>query len=121
MEDKKDLTKKWEEVLESDGPKLDKYKKWTLAQIFENCKNENAFAIPQLLTEASPGPVNSTAGIQNFDPILISMMRRRLPNLLPFEVAGVQPMTGPPSLILVLRKIPQVSKAIRHPTFQPIQ
>ena len=103
MEDKKDLTKKWEEVLESDGPKLDKYKKWTLAQIFENCKNENAFAIPQLLTEASPGPVNSTAGIQNFDPILISMMRRRLPNLLPFEVAGVQPMNGPTSLIFALR------------------
>ena len=43
------------------------------------------------------------SGVQNFDPILISLVRRALPNLIAYDVAGVQPMTGPTGLIFAMR------------------
>jgi hypothetical protein len=49
------------------------------------------------------GPTNVTGGVQNFDPILISLVRRSLPNLIAYDVAGVQPMTGPTGLIFAMR------------------
>jgi len=55
------------------------------------------------LNEADPGPTNVTGGVQNFDPILISLVRRALPNLIAYDVAGVQPMTGPTGLIFAMR------------------
>jgi hypothetical protein len=49
--------------------------------------------------------INNTTGaaIQNFDPILISLVRRSLPNLIAYDVCGVQPMTGPTGLIFAMR------------------
>ena len=49
------------------------------------------------------GPTNVAGGVQNFDPILISLVRRSLPNLIAYDVAGVQPMTGPTGLIFAMR------------------
>ena len=55
-------------------------------------------------TTYSAAPTNVTgAGVQNFDPILISLVRRALPNLIAYDVAGVQPMTGPTGLIFAMR------------------
>lgn len=98
-----EIIKKWEAVLESDvGPKLDRYKKWAVANVLENSQKEGQMS-REILTEASPGPTNVTGGVQNFDPILISMIRRALPNLIAFDVMGVQPMTGPNGLIFAMR------------------
>ena len=54
-------------------------------------------------TLSDPGPTNLAGGVQNFDPILISLVRRSLPNLIAYDVAGVQPMTGPTGLIFAMR------------------
>ena len=49
----------------------------------------------------------STAGgpVAGYDPILISLVRRALPNLLAYDIAGVQPMTGPTGLIFAMRSV----------------
>ena len=58
----------------------------------------------QALNEVnSSGPSTTTGGVNNFDPILISLVRRALPNLIAYDVAGVQPMTGPTGLIFAMR------------------
>jgi len=57
-----------------------------------------------LMEATASAPTNVTgSGIQNFDPILISLVRRALPNLIAYDVAGVQPMTGPTGLIFAMR------------------
>ena len=54
-----------------------------------------------LLSEAAP--TNATGSIANWDPILISLVRRAMPNLIAYDIAGVQPMTGPTGLIFAMR------------------
>jgi hypothetical protein len=95
--------KKWQPVLEhADLPKIgDSYRRAVTATILENqeraMKEDNAF-----LAEAAP--TNSTgASISNWDPILISLVRRAMPNLIAYDIAGVQPMTGPTGLIFAMR------------------
>ena len=99
------LQKKWEPILEH--PELasikDPYKKAVTAMVLEN--QQQAMAQDgQMLSEVnSAGPTNVAGGVQNFDPILISLVRRALPNLIAYDVAGVQPMTGPTGLIFAMR------------------
>jgi hypothetical protein len=97
-----ELQSKWSPVL--DHPELSKiadpYKKAVTAIVLENQQSAME-ADRQTLNESTPG--NLTAGISNFDPILISLVRRALPNLIAYDVAGVQPMTGPTGLIFALR------------------
>ena len=95
--------KKWQPVLEhADLPKInDSYRRAVTATILENqeraMKEDAAF-----LNEAAP--TNSTgANISNWDPILISLVRRAMPNLIAYDIAGVQPMTGPTGLIFAMR------------------
>src|SRR6056300_1218960 len=95
--------KKWQPVLEhSDLPKItDSYRRAVTATILENQeraqKEDAAF-----LSEAAP--TNATgSSIQNWDPILISLVRRAMPNLIAYDIAGVQPMTGPTGLIFAMR------------------
>jgi hypothetical protein len=95
--------KKWQPVLEhADLPKIgDSYRRAVTATILENqeraMKEDQAF-----LSEAAP--TNSTgASISNWDPILISLVRRAMPNLIAYDIAGVQPMTGPTGLIFAMR------------------
>src|SRR6056300_1014578 len=95
--------KKWQPVLEHpDLPKVqDSYRRAVTATILENqeraMKEDAAF-----LNEAAP--TNSTgASISNWDPILISLVRRAMPNLIAYDIAGVQPMTGPTGLIFAMR------------------
>src|SRR6056300_178290 len=95
--------KKWQPVLEhSDLPKItDSYRRAVTATILENQeraqKEDQAF-----LSEAAP--TNATgSSISNWDPILISLVRRAMPNLIAYDIAGVQPMTGPTGLIFAMR------------------
>jgi len=99
------LKAKWEPVL--DHPELasitDPYKKAVTAMVLEN-QQQAMMQDGQLLSEVnSAGPTNVAGGVQNFDPILISLVRRALPNLIAYDVAGVQPMTGPTGLIFAMR------------------
>jgi len=55
------------------------------------------------LTENAAAPGNSTGSVSNFDPVLISLVRRSMPNLLAYDVCGVQPMNGPTGLIFAMK------------------
>jgi hypothetical protein len=97
------LQEKWQPVLEHpDLSKIDdSYKRAVTTLILEN--QEKAMREDQnFLSEAAP--TNSTGGqISNWDPILISLVRRAMPNLIAYDVCGVQPMTGPTGLIFAMR------------------
>ena len=97
------LQEKWQPVLEhNDLPEIrDSYKKAVTTVILEN--QEKALREDRgFLGEAAP--TNATGGsVDNWDPILISLVRRAMPNLIAYDVAGVQPMTGPTGLIFAMR------------------
>jgi hypothetical protein len=97
-----ELEAKWSPILEH--PEMakiaDPYKKAVTAIVLEN----QQIAMEQdRQTLNETAPTNVAGGISNFDPILISLVRRALPNLIAYDVAGVQPMTGPTGLIFALR------------------
>lgn len=103
------LKEKWAQVLDHEGsePIKDPYKRAVTAVILENqaeAMKQDRAAMGQMLTEVTDaGPTQSTGSVANFDPILISLVRRALPNLIAYDVAGVQPMTGPTGLIFAMR------------------
>ena len=99
--------KKWQPVLNHpDLPEIkDSYRRAVTSVILENqeksINEDRAF-----LNEASPSvtPANATgSSIDNWDPILISLVRRAMPNLIAYDICGVQPMTGPTGLIFAMR------------------
>ena len=97
------LQEKWAPILNHEGLGgiEDAHKRMVTAVLLENqekmLKEEREF-----LSEA--GPTNSTgSGVQNFDPVLISLIRRAMPNLVAYDLAGVQPMNGPTGLIFAMR------------------
>ena len=98
------LVKKWQPVLEHpELPKVtDSYKRAVTAVILENqeraLREDRAF-----MSEAAPTNSTDASYIQNWDPILISLVRRAMPNLIAYDIAGVQPMTGPTGLIFAMR------------------
>jgi hypothetical protein len=100
-----ELQKKWQPVL--DHPELDAikdpYKKAVTALVLENQQREMSAAAQQLNEATAAAPTNVAGGVSNYDPILISLVRRALPNLIAYDVAGVQPMTGPTGLIFAMR------------------
>ena len=97
--------KKWGPVLEhADAPAIqDNYRKAVTAKLLENTevalKQESA-AFSGSLNE---GANNGTSAVSNFDPVLISLVRRAMPNLIAYDVAGVQPMSGPTGLIFAMK------------------
>ena len=111
------LNEKWQPVLEHEEyPEIkDSHKRNVTAVLLENQlkaaqEDTSLMGGPSLLGEASPtnamGASSSTAGdgaIDIFDPVLISLVRRSMPNLIAYDVAGVQPMTGPTGLIFAMR------------------
>ena len=98
------LVKKWSPVLEHpELPKVtDSYKRAVTAVILENqeraLREDRAF-----MSEAAPTNSTDASYVQNWDPILISLVRRAMPNLIAYDIAGVQPMTGPTGLIFAMR------------------
>ena len=96
------IESKWAPVLEHTDlqPIADPYKKAVTAVVLEN--QEKALAEEKGIMEATHA--NATgASVDNYDPILISLVRRALPNLMAYDVAGVQPMTGPTGLIFAMK------------------
>jgi hypothetical protein len=114
------IQKKWQPVLEHPdlAPIKDVHKRSVVAQLLENQQRSGreqsfgsgGYSAPSLLGEAAPvnsmGASSSTAGdgsVDTFDPVLISLVRRSMPNLIAYDVCGVQPMTGPTGLIFAMR------------------
>lgn len=97
----KNLTEKWAPVLneESAGKIEDSYRKQVTAVVLEN--QEQALKEARMITEDVPG--TSTASIDRWDPVLISLVRRAMPNMMAYDVCGVQPMTGPTGLIFAMK------------------
>ena len=97
------LQEKWQPVLEHpDLPTItDAYKRAVTTVILEN-QEKSMSEDKQFLSEAAP--TNATGGaVDNWDPILISLIRRAMPNLIAYDVCGVQPMSGPTGLIFALK------------------
>lgn len=87
------LLEKWEPVLSDvdSGEITDPYRKRVTARLLENTQ--------EFLAEAS----NVTSGVQNFDPVVISMVRRMAPKLITYDIMGVQPLSAPTGLAFALR------------------
>ena len=108
------LQKKWEGVLDHPdlAPIKDPYRKAVTAVVLENQALEMQKS-GQILHETAPANSSGTGGfggtaasggpVAGFDPILISLVRRSLPNLIAYDICGVQPMTGPTGLIFAMR------------------
>jgi hypothetical protein len=103
-----ELQNKWKPVLEhTDLPEIGSaHKRYVTAQILENTEaalRESASQGGQqhLLGEATH--VNTAGNAANFDPVLISLVRRSMPNLIAYDICGVQPMSGPTGLIFAMR------------------
>ena len=98
------LQEKWKPVLEHpDLPRIeDSYKRAVTTLILEN--QEKAMREDRgFLSEAAPVNAMSGGQMDTWDPILISLVRRAMPNLIAYDVCGVQPMTGPTGLIFAMR------------------
>jgi hypothetical protein len=98
------LQKKWGPVLDHEGLNAitDPYKKAVTAVILEN--QEKALREEgQVLAETNSVQNVTGSSINNYDPILISLVRRALPNLIAYDIAAVQPMTGPTGLIFAMK------------------
>jgi hypothetical protein len=114
-----EIQKKWAPILEhSELPSIrDAHRRSVTAVVLENTERalrESAVhGQYQTLTETTSGGAfngmgasSSTAGagpIDTFDPVLISLVRRAMPNLIAYDIAGTQPMTGPTGLIFAMR------------------
>jgi len=103
-----DIQNKWKPVVEhADLPKItDAHKRGVTAVLLENTeralRESGGRSQGSLLSEAAPA--NATGNdIDNFDPVLISLVRRAMPNLIAYDICGVQPMTGPTGLIFAMR------------------
>ena len=97
------LQEKWAPILNHDGlgEIKDPHKRMVTSVLLENqekmIKEEQEFL-------GETAPTNSTgSSISNFDPVLISLIRRSMPNLVAYDLAGVQPMNGPTGLIFAMR------------------
>ena len=106
--------KKWAPVLDHpELPKItDNYKRAVTAVVLENQEQAliqesrtygNLFEAVPNVVGAGMGSLGSQGNIQGFDPILIGLVRRALPNLMAYDICGVQPMTGPTGLIFAMK------------------
>ncbi len=108
----KSLQEKWAPVLNHEAlPGIeDTYKKGVVAQLLENqeiaLKEEGNVLNETLQTVGTGGfgaGATATGPVAGFDPVLISLIRRSMPMLIAYDIAGVQPMTGPTGLIFAMR------------------
>ena len=105
----KNLMEKWGAVLdhESVSPIQDNYKKAVTARLLENqevaLQEERVQAQGNYISEAAAANNIGGGNIGSFDPVLISLVRRAMPNLIAYDIAGVQPMSGPTGLIFAMK------------------
>ena len=107
------LQEKWAPLLDADGqdPIKDAHRRMVTAVLLENqeqtLKEEREF-LSETPTNAAGtggfgGSATATGPVAGFDPVLISLIRRSMPNLVAYDLAGVQPMNGPTGLIFAMR------------------
>jgi hypothetical protein len=105
----KNLMEKWSSVLdhESVSPIQDNYKKAVTARLLENqevaLQEERVQMQGNYISEAAAANNVGAGNIGSFDPVLISLVRRAMPNLIAYDIAGVQPMSGPTGLIFAMK------------------
>ena len=108
----KNLQEKWAPVLNHEAlPEIDdSHKRGVVAQLLENQERalvEEGQVLTETLQTAGNGGFTSgataTGPVAGFDPVLISLIRRSMPQLIAYDIAGVQPMTGPTGLIFAMR------------------
>lgn len=112
------LVEKWGPILEhtSFAPIADQHKRSVTATILENTEKalmesgDSQMGMGSLLTETPANAAGATGytstasdTVAGYDPVLISLVRRAMPNLIAYDIAGVQPMTGPTGLIFAMR------------------
>jgi len=108
MTTRQQLIEKWAPVLNHEGaPAIkDQYRKEVTAVLLENQEREMAKQ-REALFEAAPanavGSYGDTGGFAKFDPVLISLVRRAMPQMIAYDVCGVQPMTQPTGLIFAMK------------------
>ena len=108
MTTRQQLMEKWAPVLnhESAAPIKDTYRKEVTAVLLENQEREMQKQ-REALFEAAPtnavGSYPDLGGMAKFDPVLISLVRRAMPQLIAYDVCGVQPMTQPTGLIFAMK------------------
>ena len=97
------LVEKWAPILEhADMPEIkDGHRRVVTAQLLENQVDANRRQAEALTEDTAP--VNVTANVGKYDPILINLVRRAMPNLIAYDTCGVQAMTGPTGLIFAMR------------------
>ena len=100
------LVEKWAPVLneESAGTIKDAHRKAVTAAVLEN--QEIALKEEAILNETT-----NAASVANWNPVLIALVRRAMPNLVAYDICGVQPMTGPTGLIFAMKSEFQKTKA----------
>jgi len=114
MTTRQDLVTKWASILEHDSlPEIkDNYRKQVTAQLLENQEiemqrgQEALFeTAPSNSTGGNIGTVGggTTGGVAGFDPVLISLVRRAMPQMIAYDICGVQPMTQPTGLIFAMK------------------
>ena len=113
MATRQDLLKKWQPILEAEGlnPIQDNYRKEVTAVLLENQEVEMRKQ-SQILNEtptnaggnlALGAAGDATDSVAGFDPVLISLVRRAMPQMIAYDIAGVQPMTQPTGLIFAMK------------------
>ena len=114
MTTRQDLVTKWASILEHDSlPEIkDNYRKQVTAQLLENQEREMSKASEALFetapTNSTGGQIGTvgggtTGGVAGFDPVLISLVRRAMPQMIAYDLCGVQPMTQPTGLIFAMK------------------
>ncbi len=108
MKSRQDLLKKWAPVLDHEGvaPIKDAYRKEVTAVLLENQErsiNEEKQALFEATHANAAGALPDSGGVAKFDPILISLVRRAIPQMIAYDVCGVQPMTQPTGLIFAMK------------------
>ena len=99
------LQKKWQPILEhQDLPEIkDSYRKAVTTMLLENQEQFLRESAPTNFSGAQIGGQEGGGNVARWDPILISLVRRAMPNLIAYDICGVQPMSGPTGLIFAMR------------------
>jgi hypothetical protein len=103
METYDKLTQKWAPVLNEGTEIKDAHRRAVTAVVLENQEKEFASQNEQQNYLAETGPGNIAGSAANWNPVLISLVRRAMPNMMAYDVCGVQPMTGPTGLIFAMK------------------
>jgi len=110
------LQEKWAPLLNAEGQEKisDPHRKMVTAVLLENqekaLREEREFLTEQPTVNTDPSGTgnagfsgSAASPVAGFDPVLISLIRRAMPNLVAYDLAGVQPMNGPTGLIFAMR------------------